>query len=80
VLKSYSSRLEFHRFGLLFHNSREGVSGSPALTLTSITVVHRPPDIAPQNNETESRFDNGAFTQGNVSNNFSINPLSISKS
>jgi len=38
VLKSYSSRLEFHRFGLLFHNSREGVSGSPALTLTSMRI------------------------------------------
>jgi len=50
------------------------------LLITENTVVHRPPDIAPQNNENESRFDNGAFTQGNVSNNFSIIPLSISKS
>ena len=43
-----------------------------------ITVVHRPPDIAPQNTENESRIDKGAFTQGNVSTYFSINTLSIS--
>jgi hypothetical protein len=42
------------------------------------TVVHRPQDIAPQNNENESRMDKVAFTQGNVSNYFSINTLSIS--
>ena len=42
------------------------------------TVVHRPPDIAPQNTENESRIDKGASTQGNVSTYFSINTLSIS--
>ena len=45
---------------------------------TVITVVHRPPDIAPQNTENESRIDTGAFTQGNLSTYFSINTLSIS--
>jgi len=42
------------------------------------TVVHRPPDIAPQNTENESRTDKGAFTQGNLSTYFFINTLSIS--
>ena len=49
-----------------------------AFIFITITVVHRPPDIAPENTENESRIDKGAFTQGNVSTYFSINTLSIS--